>query len=72
MDREPRRQSLLVLRVDFEAGSAAPVRIHLRSARDVGRGYDHEAHFADVEAACQATRAWLDAVVPPAWAASDY
>lgn len=66
MSPEPRRQSLLVVRVGLEEESAAPVRIHLRGARDVGRGYDEEAYFTTIDAACEAARLWLESIVRPA------
>jgi len=51
---------LLVIRAWLEEGSEQPLRAHIRLTADVSRGFERGMTLAEVDAACQTVRAWLE------------
>ena len=57
------RTALLVLRAWIEHGSSLPLRAYLRETSDVSLGFEHTMTVTDVDAAVDAVRTWLEALV---------
>jgi hypothetical protein len=54
------RTGLLVIRVWFEEEAQRPLRAQIRSTTDVATGFERAMTVAEVDAACEAVRGWLD------------
>jgi hypothetical protein len=61
MLRDP--TALLVLRVWIEHGSTLPLRAYIRETIDVSVGFERTSTLTDVEAAVDAVRVWLEALL---------
>jgi hypothetical protein len=61
------RTGLLVIRAWLEEGSRQPLRAQIRLTTDVSAGFIHATTVAEVDAACETVRGWLEQMLagPP-------